>query len=259
MTDRDRPQRLVFGEVADDYDRHRPHYPDELFDRLVERTGADAALDIGTGTGRAAVALSERGLSGHAVEPDPSMAAVARSHLPDTWTVEISDFETCAGGGRTDWPLATCAQAWHWIDDDRGFRRAADLLAPGAPLALLWNRPAFHDDELRREMDGIYDRLAPDMRSSLRGREVEPKGQIHGTDLEVPPPGFATIEQHELRWERTYTRAQWTALLETHSDHRLLDPARRAELHDAVGAAIDRHGGSFVLPYRVELVLFVAG
>ena len=256
VTPVDRPQRLVFGEVAEDYDRHRPHYPDELFEALLERTGAEAALDIGTGTGRSAAALAARGLTGHAVEPDAAMAKVARSHLPDTWTVEISDFESCAGGGRDDWPLATCAQAWHWVDDDRGFARAAELLRPGAPLALFWNRPDFHDDDLRREMDEVYDRLAPDMQSSLRGRGTEPKGRLHGIDLEVPPPDFSSIEQLDLRWARTYGRDDWIGLLGTHSDHRLLPPDRRAELCDAIGQAIDRHGGSFELPYLVELLLF---
>lgn len=258
MSTGERPQRLVFGEVAADYDRHRPHYPDELFERLLDRTGARSALDIGSGTGRAAVALAARGLSGHAVEADHAMAQVARTHLPETWTVEVGDFETCAGGGRTDWPLATCAQAWHWIDDDRGFARAAALLAPDAPLALFWNRPDFLQDDLRQELDEIYDRLAPDMRSSLRGRGVEPKGRLQGTDLEVPPPGFAAVETDELRWERSYTRSEWVALLGTHSDHRLLAPERRQELHAAVGDAIDRHGGAFLLPYRVELALFIA-
>jgi SAM-dependent methyltransferase len=253
VTATDRPQRLVFGEVADDYERHRPHYPDELFDTLVERSGADAALDIGTGTGRSAVALSRRGLSGHAVEPDPDMAAVARAHLPDTWTVEVSDFERCDGGGRTDWPLATCAQAWHWIDDDAGFARAAELLAPAAPLALFWNRPDFVADALRAEMDEAYDRFAPDMQSSLRGRGTVPKGAL---ELEAPPPGFASVERVQLSWSQRYSRDEWLGLLGTHSDHRLLDPDTRAALHTAVGDAIDRHGGSFTLPYRVELVLF---
>lgn len=253
----ERPQRLVFGEAAADYDRLRPHYPAEMFDLLLERTGADAAIDIGSGTGRVAAALARRHLVGHAVEPDPAMAAVARSQLPPGWTVEISDFETCAGGGRTDWPLATCGQAWHWIEAEGGFARAAELLAPGAPLALFWNRPDFVADELRAEMDDIYDRLAPDMRSSLRGRGTEPKGRLHGLELGVPPGGFASVEQVELRWQRDYTSAEWVGLLGTHSDHRMLEPERREQLHAEIGSAIDRHGGSFTLPYRLELVLFI--
>lgn len=253
----ERVQRLVFGEVAEEYDRHRPSYPDELFDLLIDRARPDAVLDIGSGTGRVAAALSDLQLPGHAVEPDPSMAAVARDRLPGTWAVEVSDFEDCRAADRADWPLITCGQAWHWIDDRRGFARAAELLAPGAPLALFWNRPQFIRDDLRRELDEIYDRYAPAMRSSLRGRGAAPKGEIRDADIEQPATGFASVEEHRLHWERTYTTSSWISLLGTHSDHRLLDADLRDTLHHAVGEAIERHGGSFTLPYRVDVTLFV--
>jgi SAM-dependent methyltransferase len=251
-----RPQRLVFGEIAEEYDRYRPDYPDDLFELLLDDGGVDAVLDVGSGTGRAARAFADRGLPGIAVEPSAEMGAVARANLPDTWAVERSDFEHCEAGGRTDWPLITCAQAWHWVDHDAGLRRAADLLAPSAVLAVFWNRGEFRQDALRRDLDEIYDRLAPDMQSSLRGRGATPKGQLDGIEDAAPPGGFASVDRSELRWERTYTAEQWVSLLGTHSDHRMLEPAHRAEVHDAVHAAIEAHGGSFVLPYRVELLRF---
>lgn len=256
MADRAREQRLVFGEIAEDYDRHRPHYPTELFDLLLARAAPDAVLDVGTGTGRAAQALATRGLPGHAVEPSAEMAGVARRHLPDEWTIEIADFERCRAADRTDWRLITCAQAWHWIDHDRGLARAHELLDDGGVLATFWNRPEFHQDALRHDLDEIYDRLAPDMPSSLRGRGTEPKGAISDVVDGPPPPGFDPVELVELRWEREYTTRQWIDLLGTHSDHRLLEPDHRRRLHDEVAAAIDRHGGVFTLPYRVELLVF---
>lgn len=248
----------MFGEVAEDYDRHRPTYPDELYELLLDRSEAASVLDIGCGTAKFAAAMAARDIAGHAVEPDPAMAAVARRNLPATWTVEINDFEGCVAEGRTDWPLITCAQAWHWIDDERGFARAAALLAPASPLAVFWNRPDFVQDDLRAEMDVLYDRFAPDMRSSLRGRGAEPKGRLQGADLTTPPPGFASVEVHRLRWERTYSTAEYVGLLGTHSDHRLLPPAVRDALHSSIGEAIAAHGGSFVLPYDVEVALFTS-
>lgn len=248
-----RPQRLVFGEIAEDYDRHRPDYPAELFDLLLD-SDVDAVLDVGSGTGRAAVAFSERGLPGIAVEPSEEMAAVARSNLPSTWSVEQSDFEHCRADGRRDWQLITCAQAWHWIDHEAGLRHAAELLAPGGTLALFWNRGEFVQDRLRHDLDEIYDRLAPDMQSSLRGRGSTPKGQLVDIELGPPPDGFRSVERDQLHWRRTYTSDEWISLLGTHSDHLLLPPDRRAELHAAVRDAIDAHGGKFTLPYRVELL-----
>ena len=75
-------QGLVFGEIADEYDRARPSYPDELFDAVMAygslRTG-DAALEIGAGTGKATRGFSARGLAVHALEPSPGMARVLRA------------------------------------------------------------------------------------------------------------------------------------------------------------------------------------
>ena len=51
-----REQRLVFGEVAEQYDRSRPSYPDAMVDDLVELAGLGPgcrALEVGAGTGKA--------------------------------------------------------------------------------------------------------------------------------------------------------------------------------------------------------------
>ncbi|MDZ7675825.1 MAG: hypothetical protein U5K30_12260 [Acidimicrobiales bacterium] len=261
MTSSNPPRRLIFGTVAEDYDRYRPAYPDELFDLLLDRAAPDAVLDVGSGTGKLAAGFAARDLPGHAVEPNTAMATVLASNLPATWSIEISDFETCEAAGRSDWPLITCAQAWHWIDHEQGLGRSRELLAPGATLAICWNRPSFVDTPLRREMDEIYDRLAPNMDSSLRGRDVKPKGServLETVDAGQPPEGYREVEHVELFWEQRYDAAGWVGNIATHSNHLLLEPDLRSELLGEVGAAIDRHGGEFVLPYRIDLLLFTA-
>ena len=152
--------------------------------------------------------------------------------------------------------LATSSELFH----------ATDVIVALGPPAItplvdsLIERLAHPDSEIRElalgKLDEIYDRLAPDMQSSLRGRGASPKGQLSGIEDQPPPPGFRSVQRDELRWERTYTSEEWVGLLRTHSDHRLLAPDHRAEVHDAVRAAIDAHGGSFTLPYRVELLRF---
>ena len=63
-----RSQRLVFGEVAQQYDEARPSYPAEVFD-FVMSYGAlkvgDDALEIGAGTGKATEKFIARGLHVH--------------------------------------------------------------------------------------------------------------------------------------------------------------------------------------------------
>ena len=55
----------VFDEVAEDYDRHRPSYPDVLVDRACELAGIDGGgpvLEIGCGTGQLTRSLLAREL-----------------------------------------------------------------------------------------------------------------------------------------------------------------------------------------------------
>ena len=55
--------RLRFGLVAEQYERARPGYPAELIDavcRYAALVPGDRALDIGTGTGQAAMAFARR-------------------------------------------------------------------------------------------------------------------------------------------------------------------------------------------------------
>jgi hypothetical protein len=76
-----RERRLVFGEVAELYDRARPSYPPELIDDVIEAarlSPADRALEVGTGTGKATELFAERGVGVLGLEPDPEMAGMAR-------------------------------------------------------------------------------------------------------------------------------------------------------------------------------------
>src|SRR5271166_3024515 len=84
----------VFDEIAAEYDRHRPTYPDELVDQAcrVARIGrGDHVLEVGCGSGQLTRGLVARGLHVTAVEPGRNLMALARQNLAGAASVEFAN------------------------------------------------------------------------------------------------------------------------------------------------------------------------
>lgn len=236
-----------FGAVAELYDLRRPSYPDALFDTVLGLTRGRRVLDVGAGTGRASLALADRGASVLAVEPDAAMAAVLTRRAP-TVEVQIAPFEDCrVPAGEFD--LVVAAQSWHWVDHRRGARVAADALRPGGHLCVWWNRPDVLVGPVWNAVETVYRYLAPDLRPVVLGFPASVAGD------DVPPaPGFEPWTYAQWEWTQEYGSAEWAELLDTHSDHALLPAAQRAELVNAVRRVIDDVGaGTVTYPYRTFL------
>ncbi len=254
MSGTGREQRLVFGEVADLYHRVRPGYPPSAFEAISEfsglREGAEV-LEVGAGTGRATAPLLARGWRVLALEPSFEMAAVARRELGAVAGFELVEtgFEAWEPGERR-FDLVCSAQAWHWIDQEVGFPKAAQVLVPEGVLALLWNRPQGGDADLRGRIDDLYRRLAPQLSSQAPGEvELDRRRQIADSRL------FGPTELVRVAWERSYAAAEYVQLMLTQSDHRLLEADRRARLLGAIFDLIERAGGRYRVGYVTLLYL----
>jgi SAM-dependent methyltransferase len=257
-----REQRLVFGEVAELYDRVRAGYPDALVDDVITYAGADRpdlrALEVGAGTGKATVSFAARGVEVLAIEPSRAMAAVARRNCEPFPLVRIEEtsFE--------DWPVQTgafgcvyAAQAWHWVAPDVRDRKAAQALAPGGALAMFWHRARWDDGPLHDDLERLYQRLAPglmEQRPTFPGLAPSP-----GDDLvpdAIRKTGlFRDETMREYPWSAAFTADSYTDLLMTQSGHRMLPQEHRAELLDGVRAIIESHGGEIVVPHATLLAM----
>lgn len=248
MSEAGREQRLVFGEVAEQYDAARPSYPDALYETIIEFGGlhaGDRALEIGAGTGKATTGFVARGLAVHALEPSPEMAAVLRAKgveveetLFESWTPPPEPFR-----------LAYAAQAWHWVGGDDRYERVAAALAPGGTVAFFWNKGREWTGSLGADNDAVYAEIAPPMTGGSQWELTWVAEGIASCALLEPPT------KRVVTWTQGYTRAEWERLLGTHSDHRILPEEQRTRLHTAVGDVIDRHGGRVEVTYDVEIFL----
>ena len=248
-THTNRQRAESFGTRAAQYDRVRPGYPDALFDDLLA-LGLGEVLDVGCGTGKAAVPLAARGLRVLGVEIDERMAAVARSHGV---AVEVAAFESWDDAGRR-FDLVVSGQAWHWVDPARGARKVALVLRPAGHLALFWNVGGFHP-EVRRRMDDVYISTAAELKDSAAVAGARLSTTVDPTRVQLQAAGLSRQRTATYRWRRAYTRAQWLELLATHSDHATLAPEVFARLRKRVSELIDDLGGSIAIEYVTRLLL----
>jgi SAM-dependent methyltransferase len=251
-----REQRLVFGEVAQQYQDARPTYPAELYDIIAELSGirgGGRVLDVGAGTGKATESLVARGYDVAVVEPSPEMAAVLQSRLPDV-QVQVTNFEECAFESHS-FALITAAQSWHWVDPKRGPQKAHGLLRAHGWLALFWNAGALDDCEWHDELQPIYARITPEMTHERLAPQQDAGVQVQLASLRDSGL-FEEPVTRDVQWHARYTTDAYIALLATASNHRMLPDEQRAELHSAIADAIDARGGTVEHPYRTDLVAF---
>ena len=131
----------VFDEIAAEYDRRRPTYPDELVDQACQVAGigsGDHVLEVGCGSGQLTRGLVARGLHVTALEPGKSLIALARQNLEGAGEVEFvnAQFED-ALLPREQFQAVFSASAFHWVDPKVSWRKTADVLVPGGTLALV--------------------------------------------------------------------------------------------------------------------------
>jgi SAM-dependent methyltransferase len=221
--DRER-ERLAatFDRAAGLYQRARPEYPSDLYDRLLRITRLSPStrlLEVGCATGKATLPLARRGFRITCVEPGAALAAAARANLAD-FDVDVVEarFEDWTPAGEP-FAMVFAATAWHWIDPDVRYRKAADALEPRGYLAL-WGAghviprdgdPFF--EELQEVYDEIGESLPPDATGPRPQELDDDRDEIEASGL------FEVVDITQYDWETVYDAAGYIDLLNTFSGH----------------------------------------
>jgi ubiquinone/menaquinone biosynthesis C-methylase UbiE len=132
-----------FSDRVDNYIKHRPHYPEEVYDFLETEKilFKDCIIaDIGSGTGISAEPLLKRNYFVYCIEPNREMRKAAENLLQSCEkfkSIEATAENTTLTDASIDTILV--AQAFHWFDKIRAHAEFKRILKPSGNAVLVWN------------------------------------------------------------------------------------------------------------------------
>lgn len=238
MDESNKARAASFGVAAAEYERGRPGYPDVAVDWLIP-AGTRSVVDLGAGTGKFTRSLAARGLMVTAVDPSAGMMAELRASSPDIRALEGTAESIPLPDNSVE--LATAAQAWHWVDGDRGFPEVARVLKPGGSLSLVWN--------FRANTSGWMEQLAKIIDDREEGVEVDSIRRSH--------PLFEEFDYEVFPWSQTLTRDGLLDLVRSRSVFIVASPEEQQSVLARVNELLDTNPEvagttSFELPYRTH-------
>jgi SAM-dependent methyltransferase len=233
-----------FGRVAADYDAARPSYPAEAVGWLAGPPPKDV-IDIGAGTGKLTELLVGAGHRVSAVDPSEPMLGRLSVRLP-TVSRTIGTAESVPlPDACTD--VITLAQAWHWVDQERGPAECGRLLRPGGRLGLVWN-------ERDQSVDWVRKVWEPLEKYGQVGTAVLPEGWESGVAEHGP---FGPFEHIVFGYRQLVDKAHVMRLLTSRSAVAVMDDSTRAQTLAEIARVLDTHPDtrdreSWVLPYETR-------
>ena len=161
-----------FDGRATDYTVGRPSYATELIDYLYNHydlSPSSVIADIGSGTGKFAKHLLERGSEIYCVEPNADMRRIAEAELR-----EYSNFHSVQGtaenttleDGFVDY--ITAAQAFHWFSVDKFRQECSRIISNNGKVFLIWN-VRDPSDPVNQELYKIYAQYCPNFKGFSGG------------------------------------------------------------------------------------------
>jgi SAM-dependent methyltransferase len=227
----------TFDSAAMLYQRARPEYPAALYERLLEVTELEPPaplLEVGCATGKATLPLARLGFRITALEPGGALAAAARANLADC-EVDVVEarFEDWESDGAA-FDLVFAATAWHWVDPEVRYAKAAAVLRSGGHLAL-WGAGhviPYGGDPFFEEIQDVYEEigegLPPEWVTARPGELPDDREEIETSGF------FEVIETRQYDWETILDAESYIDLLNTFSGHIAMAEWQRERLYGEI-------------------------
>jgi SAM-dependent methyltransferase len=191
-----------------------------------------------------------------AVEHGAALAAQARANLAghpvEVVNRRFEDWNAQPG----EFAAVVAATAWHWLDPDLRYGRAARALRPGGHLAIWSAQHVFPvgGDPFFEELQEVYDQIGE---APPEGAPRPAPGELPEMTDEIRATGqFQMVSVDHFDWTVDYTAETYIDLLRTFSGHIAMAPADR----DRLFSEIRRRVALRIAPrWVVEFLVLVSG
>ncbi|MEL6343461.1 MAG: methyltransferase domain-containing protein [Myxococcota bacterium] len=247
-------RQVHFDTIAQTYDAVRPRYPEALFDTIISACQLDAhtpVLEVGAGTGIATLPLARRGVPLTALEPGDALRDIATEKVRGFSNVclvsaRMEEF-IHAGDG---FQAIVAGQAYHWVDPERRYALAHQLLRPGGRIGLFWHMQPLDSPFYLLSRPAYTELYGPQTPADVPERLQRWKQEIESSGY------FPRCEVFTFSWTRTFTTEHMIRLLQTYSDSAVTKPRQQARFLDHIRHLIDGVGG--MVEQKMIAGLFVA-
>ncbi len=250
---------LTFDTVAKTYEKLRPGYVDELYNAVFEYkqiNESSRVLEIGIGGGQATLPFLETGCSLTAVDIGGNFCNLCREKFKDfpKFSAVSCKFEDADFG--TEYDLIYSASAFHWIDEEIGYRKVYSLLREGGVFARFANHPYRNnrDFSLSEEIDSLYAKYYYKYYNKEGSVPVEYSEKEALDRARIAEKyGFSDIMYRIFYRTRIFSASEYTLLLGTYSDHIALPEGIRSEFFSEIESTIERYGGVIEIHDTIDL------
>lgn len=262
----------LFEGIAEEYDRGRLGYSDEIVDAACAIAGlgpGSNVLEIGCGTGKLTEALARRSLHVEAVDPGEPMVEVARRRVGSDAEVNfhIGRFEDVEFPDDA-FAAAFSATAFHWVDPAVGWAKVARVLQPDGVFGLITYAGFSPLDEQVHE---VWTSVSPesaawelrDRKTLFEGIEARLGNMSEAWAFMTQKETLARPEAAELFTDvRLTTRVEemvettqtLVSFMQTTSMYLSLAADAQARLVEGLTAVAEGAGGSYLLTIHYVLV-----